>query len=264
MIRRLPLFFSLSFLPLCLQAILVGNPGEPAIAKEGIFTNPSTWCTARIGFFEDYVYNQRFSDEFEVAGNEEENRTMTRLATNAGIATVNFKERVDLYGFAGTSKMQVNQEIYSDMQPCWGIGGKLVILQAYSFYVSVDAKYFATYQKPLYFVSDGYAYNVSGDFTLKYTETQTSVGVSFLTKPISPYIYLTYLIADFEPQPMTALVRVPTEDLLTDAVCKSATTQRRFGLALGATLLSMNKALLAVESRMFNQNAIDVKIELKF
>lgn len=250
--------------PCYLQAMLVGNPAEPAIAKEGIFTQPSCWCTARVGFFEDYVYNQRFVDKFEIAGNQEENKTIAKLATNAGIATVNFKERLDLYGLAGTSKMQVNQEIYSSMQPCWGVGGKLLILEAYSFYIGIDVKYFATYQKPLYFVGDGYAYNVSEDFTLSYSETQTSIGVSFLTRQISPYIYLTYLIADFEPHPMKALVRMPTEDLYTDADCNSSKTQRRFGLALGATLLSKEKALLAIESRMFNQNAIDVKLELKF
>lgn len=244
--------------------MLIGNPGEPALESHGIFTPIDTWCTVRATFFEDYIYHERFLNQFEVAGTQEQ-KTFAQLVTNAGMLTINFKERLDLYGIGGTSCLQVNQEIFSKMQGCWGFGGKLIIHRTKVFYVGADIKYFATDQKPLYFRSEGLAFNVVGDFELHYSETQVALGVSFLTRPLSPYVYATYLIAKFNPHPMTALVQWPYDDtMLVDAVLNSATNKRRFGMALGTTLLSGEKASLAIESRMFNQNAVDVKLEIRF
>lgn len=249
--------------PWPLAAMLIGNPAEPALETKGIFTAPTACCSLRATFFEDYIYNQRFKDEFTIDG-AEHTKTYSRLSTNAGMLTLNFKNRIDFYGITGASRLQINQEIISKMQFSWGGGGKVVIFRTNKFYIGADIKYFETDQRPLYFLAEGLAFNVVGNFDLKYRETQTSVGVCFRTGCIAPYIYATYLIAKFEPDPMTALVRWPLSDTLVDAVCKSAVTQRRLGMALGATLLSADKATLAIESRMFNQNAIDVNLEVRF
>lgn len=246
-----------------MAAMLIGNPAEPALESAGIFSTPKAWCTLRAAFFEDYVYYQRFQDEFKFEGSEHV-KTFSKLSTNAGMLTLNFKNRIDFYGIAGASRLQVNQEIYSKMQLAWGFGGKLVIFRTDHFYLGADIKYFETDQQPLYFLSEGLPFNLVGDFLLKYQETQTSVGLSFRTGCISPYIYATYLIAKFEPDPMVALARWPFSDLLIDVMCKSAILKRRFGLGLGATLLSAGKSAIAIESRMFNQNAIDVNLAVRF
>ena len=244
--------------------MLIGNPAEPALETIGIFTTPSAWCTLRATFFEDYVYQQRFQDTFQIESCEQ-GKTFAKLSTNAGMLTLNFKNRIDLYGIAGASRIQVNREIYSKMQLAWGLGTKLVIFRTDSFYIGADLKYFETDQKPLYFLCEGLAFNLAGDFELQYSETQAALGMSFRTEGIVPYIYATYMIAKFTPDPMTALVRWPLRsDLLVDAVCNAAISQRRFGFAIGATLLSSGKAAVAIESRMFNQNAIDVNLEVRF
>ena len=49
-----------------------------------------------------------------------------------------------------------------------------------------------------------------------------------------------------------------------DVVSKSVIGTRRWGLALGATLIDSRKATLAVEWRAFNQNSIDVSGEVRF
>lgn len=249
--------------PYSLKAILIGNPAEPALETCGIFTEPNSWCSLRASFFEDYVYRQKFKDEFQLE-NCDQTKTFAKLSTNAGMLILNFKSRIDLYGIAGASRLQVNQEIYSKMQLCWGIGGKIVIFQTSSFYLGADIKYFETDQKPLYFLCEGLPFNLAGNFELKYTETLCSLGMCWQTSCIAPYIYATYMIAKFNPDPLTALVRWPFSDVLVDAVCKSAISQRRFGFAIGATLISKKTAVLSVESRMFNQNAIDVSLEVRF
>ena len=261
MLRPDRIFFFL--FPWPLAAMLVGNPAEPALETVGIFTAPTAWCSMRATFFEDYVYQQRFLDEFPIAESEH-TKTFAKLTTQAGMLTLNFKNRIDLYGIAGASRFQLNQAIYSKTQFAWGCGTKLVIYGNDWLYIGADVKYFETNQKPLFFVDNGLAYNVIGDFQLKYHETQTSFGVCLRTKCIAPYIYGTYLIAKFAPDPLTVLVRWPLSNHLTDIDCKAVVTQRHLGMTVGATLLSGGKSSLSVESRMFNQNAIDVNMQLRF
>lgn len=253
----------LFFFPWQLTAMLIGNPAEPALETAGIFSKQSAWCSLRATFFEDYVYQQRLQDTFE-DDSCNRGKTLAKFSTNAGILTLNFKDRIDFYGIVGASRLQVNQEIFSKMQFAWGVGSKLILFKTGSFYLGADLKYFETAQKPMYFLCEGLAFNLAGNFALQYSETQAALGICFTTFCIAPYIYASYMIAKFEPDPMTALVRWPFSNVLVDAICKSATTQRRFGLAVGATLLSGEKATLSIESRMFNQNAIDINLEVKF
>ena len=244
--------------------MLIGNPADPALMASGIFTTPAARCTLRATFLEDWVYRQRYKDEFNIAGTEK-SASFATLATDAATVTLNFEDRIDLYGILGASQLQLNKEIFSRMQFSFGFGGKLVLFRTENFFIGLDAKYFQADQQPLFFVSEGLPLNLAGSFTLQYHETQFALGICYRILQIAPYIYATYLISKIDPSPMTALVRWPfNKDMLVDAVCKSVTAERRWGLALGATLLSANKATLSVESRMFNQNAIDVNLEVRF
>jgi hypothetical protein len=250
--------------PGALLAMLIGNPAEPSLEKEGLFISPTSWASIRIGFLEDYVYRQRFQDEFKIEGCEH-TKTFAKLSTNAGMATLNFEDRVDLYGILGASRLQLNREIYSTMQFSWGFGGKLVLFEAQNFFFGLDIKYFSANQKPSYLLCEGLAFNVAGDFKFKYTETQFALGACYRYTMIAPYIYATYLISKIDPDPNVALVHWPLDTtILVDAVCKSVIAQRRWGMAVGATLLSNAKAALSVESRMINQNAIDVNLDVRF
>jgi len=251
--------------PWTLGAMLIGNPAEPGLDRTGIITSPEAFASLRLAFLEDYVYYQRFQDEFQIAGSDP-TKTFARLSTNAGMATLNFENRLDLYTILGASRLELNREISSTMQFSWGFGGKLILFETQNLYFGLDIKYFVANQKPKYFISDGAAFNLANEnFKFQYNETQFALGMCYKYTCIAPYIYATYLIARIEPDPMLALVRWPldTSELL-DATCKSVIANRRWGMAVGATLLSASKAALSVESRMFNQNAIDVNLDVRF
>jgi len=244
--------------------MLIGNPAEPSLDKAGLFTSPESWVSLRVAFLEDYVYHQRFRDEFKVAGHES-TKTIATLSTNAGMATVNFEDRLDLYGIFGASSLQLNHEIFSTMQFSWGFGGKLVIFESKNLTFGLDIKYFVANQKPRFFLSEGLPFNIVDRFEFKYNETQFSLGMCYRYTCIAPYLYATYLISKIDPDPMIALVRWPLDtSFLVDAECKSFVAQRRWGMAVGATLLSASKATLSVESRMFNQNAVDINLDVRF
>jgi hypothetical protein len=252
------------FLPSLIGAMLIGNPAEPALDKAGLFTAPESWASLRVTFLEDFVYHQRFRDEFTIDGIES-SKTFATLSTKAGMATLNFEDRIDLYGILGASSLQLNHEIFSTMQFSWGFGGKLVLFEARNLFFGLDIKYFAASQKPRYFLADGLPFNVIDDFKFKYNETQFSLGMCYRYTFIAPYFYATYLVSKIDPDPMIALVQWPLDTgILLDAECKSFMAQRRWGMAVGATLLSGLTATLSVESRMFNQNAIDVNLDVRF
>lgn len=254
------LFFFVYFSSL--SAMLVGNPAQPGMLEKGIQL-PGYWCSFRFGYLDDWIYKERFQDEFNEEGLPPM-RTSARMSTYAGLLTLNFANRLDIYGIIGSCRVQIDEELFTKRALGWGIGGKLVILQAGNFYLSTDAKYFETSQKPRYFVIDGAPYNIISAYELKYTEVQVAVGFSYVTSLFSPYLNGTYISAKIAPQPNQTLVRLPDENEV--AVTSTGTVSNRdhWGVALGLTLIDCAKASLSCEWRGFNQNAVNVNAEVRF
>ena len=256
--RTLILFF-----PLPVIAMLIGNPAQPSIQKTGLIWESPAWCSFRASYFGDYVYNQRFNDEFTI-DDTPTNPTHLKLWTQAGMLTLNFRNRIDLYGIFGGSRIEVDQDVTTKQQFAWGVGGKIIFLHEGRFRAGCDIKYFQTNQSPSFFQSENLAYNIVSDFHFNYNELQAALGLSYQTKYFSPYANASYLIATLEPKPAIATVRLPMVDMDVDVISKSVTASNRFGLAIGATIIDKKKATVAIEWRTFNQNSIDVTGELRF
>lgn len=246
--------------------MLVGNPGQPVIQRYGVIRSTPSWWNLRAGYLSDFVYRAKFKDEFRLPG-VSCTSSYIQLSTDAALVTLNIKNVFDLYVIAGSSKLQLDHEIYTSPEPALGFGGKFIFFRSGSLRVGADFKYFETDQKPLYFVNDGLAYNVESDFRLRYSEFQTAVGMSYRIPLLSPYIQVSYLIAKLEPHPYDAAVRMPQAiygPTPADIHSKPVTGQRRWGLALGMTIISTCKGSLTLESRMLNQNAVVVTGEVRF
>jgi hypothetical protein len=186
------------------------------------------------------------------------------MYTHCALVTLNFHNRLDLYTLLGSSRLLLDQEVFTRSNFAWGIGAKIVIFKYRGLVMGADVKYFQTnYGYINYLVSDGTPYKVIGPFTLKYDETQVMAGFCYKTKLIVPYINVTYLSSHIDPDPGIILVSLSPSDLV-DSSISSITSQRKWGMAIGATIISSEKATLSVESRMFNQNAIDVNLEIRF
>lgn len=252
--------FVLSFSSL--SALLVGNPAQPALLGKGLWLR-SSWCSFRVGYMGDWVYQQRFEDEFKLEGIDH-TRTHLQLSTYAGMATLNFTNRLDLYGIVGSSRMQIDEEIYTKRALSWAVGAKLVFLKHRNFFLGTDIKYFETNQKPKYFVVDGLPYNIVSDYRLKYKEIQAALGMSYRAWIFAPYINATYILTHINPDPAVVLVRLPDMNEIVDVESKSIIGKKHWGMAIGLTLLDCSKASLSVEWRAFNQNSIDVNGELRF
>ena len=262
MLWRLTLCFFLAlFSPL--SAMFAGNPAQPALLNKGIWIGSSSWASFRIGYLDDWIYKQRFMDEFKLEG-VTHTRTFLKLSTYAGIATINFKNRFDLYGIVGSSRLQIDEEIFTKRALSWSVGAKLMFLKHGNFFLGTDLKYFETNQKPKYFVVEGLPYNIVSNYRLKYKEIQVALGMTYRAWLFAPYINGTYILTHVEPEPAVVLVRLPDMDEIVDVESKSILCKKRFGTTFGLTLIDCCKASLSLEWRVFNQNAINVNGEIRF
>lgn len=243
-------------------AMLTGNPADPAIFETGI-VQKCAWWSFRLGYLGDYTYKQHFRDEFQIQ-NCEATSTFAKMYTNAGVITFNLKKRWDLYAIVGASRIQIEEEAFSKTKCGYGFGTKLILYRTRHFFLGTDLKYFASNQKPLYFICDNLAYNIVNDYHLKYEEIQASCGISYQTKYIAPYLSATYIHAAIRPSPSFAIVEIPSRDFLVDVSSKSVINHNRWGFALGATLIDQTTAALSFEWRAINQNSINVVGELRF
>lgn len=254
-------FFFLSFSSL--SAILVGNPAQPGLLESSILQTKPSWWSFRVGYLDDWVYKQRFRDEFHLAG-VTQTQTCMKLSTYAALLTLNFKNRIDFYGIVGSSRMQIDHEIFTKRALGWGVGGKLILFKHGDFFLGTDVKYFETNQKPRYFVVDGFPFNIVSNYRLKYHEIQAALGMSYRAWIFAPYANATYLLTKVEPQPAVLFVRFPDMDEIVDVESKSIVGEKKWGMALGLTLVDCKSASLSFEWRVFNQNAIDVNGEIRF
>ncbi|MDP1609144.1 MAG: hypothetical protein Q8L98_07515 [Chlamydiales bacterium] len=262
--RYLSLFALLT--PCILWSMLIGNPGQPLIQKYGVLQSCPTWWSLRAGYLSDFIYRAKFKDEFPSLDTPKTS-SYVQLSTDAALLTLNIKNVFDFYGIVGSAAMQLDHEVYTNKEFAWGVGGKFIFFRSGSIRLGADFKYFETDQKPLYFVSDALTYNVESDFHLRYSETQVAVGAAYRTKLLSPYLQVTYLISKLDPHPYVAAVRIPLAefaDTPADIDSKSVIGSKRWGLAVGATIISGSKGSLTLESRMINQNAVDLTGEIRF
>jgi hypothetical protein len=246
-----------------LSAMLVGNPAEPRLMSSSIIRKNPSWWSFRLGYLDDWVYRERFEDEFKLNG-VTQNQTFMKLSTYAAILNLNFKDRIDFYGLVGSSRLQLDKEIFTKRALGWGVGTKLILFRQGNFFLGGDAKYFETSQKPRYFVVEGSPYNIVSNYRLKYHEIQGALGVSYRAWMFAPYANATYLLSKMEPEPALVSVRLPEEPEIVDIESKSIIGSKKWGMALGLTLVDSKRATLSCEWRAFNQNAVNVNGELRF
>jgi len=244
-------------------AFVSGNPGQPDLMPDGIVPLKSKTWSLRAAFLDDYVYSQHFTGDFQVDSFEDKPPSVS-IASEIAQITLNYARRLDVYGLVGSSRMQIDQEVFARRQFSWGVGAKAIAFEIDCFRIGVDFKYFQSDQKPLFLVLSGLGLDIESDLEFFYREYQGSFGLSYQSGIFCPYINGTYINSKIEPSQYQFLVAVPGMDEPIDAMAYPFSGRNPWGLAVGATLIMGEKGTLAVESRFINQNAINASLELKF
>jgi hypothetical protein len=257
--------FVLPFLCIAVKgwSFAIGNPGQPGLTNEGILSYKKSSYSLRASYSNDYVYSQQFQGQFNL-DIEEEKPPINKLSSEIAQITLNYIKRVDIYGIIGSSKLQIDKEMYFQNELAWGAGAKFVVIQSGNFLIGWDFKYFQTNQNPTYLVSSGIPVDLASDLILSYQEYQTALGLSYKSERFYPYLAATYLSAKISPNQTKFLIKLPGMEELLDANTKSYINSNSLGLAVGGTLMIGEIGTLTIESRFINQNAIDVSFDIHF
>lgn len=242
-------------------AIFVGNPLDPTFYTEGLFSNCAKNVSIRVGYVQEFIYKGTYKDEFI---NTDSTPSQTQLSTYAGILTFNFYNRLDVYGILGNTNIRMDRDFFEKRRISWGLGTKATLYRRSNFAIGIDGKYFQVKFKPRYLLYQGIPGSVLTDFSLEYVEAQGCLAISYASKLISPYIGATYFFSKIMPCPRSFLVEIPNLEAVYEFELKTSINRKRWGMVIGASILGSQKMTLNLESRVFDQNGVNITGELRF
>ncbi|MCC5832998.1 MAG: hypothetical protein JJU12_08165 [Chlamydiales bacterium] len=255
-------------------ALPVGNPAEASLLCNGLFwekyrcTPSYSWYDAfsfRIGFYGDYVFNKHLERDNGVAGAIEK----TELSTNAAYLAVNFKNRFDLFGTLGTTRLfletgsittsgRLEFETESDLS--WSIGIRGTLWKCGCTYLGAEAQYFYTKPHITRLTEDATASSYPArNVNLKYEEWQIGLGLAHRIYNLVPYIAVRW--------GPTRTDSADTMLLLTNGnttTLPSTKSKNNWGYAVGGTLIGFEKAALTLEGRFGGETALYTNGQIRF
>lgn len=243
------------------NALYVGNPSAPCYLQDGILIEKKPGFSIRTGYLTEYVYQASFVDEFETT---QTSRTNASLSTISGMAVLNVLDRWDIYMLVGTTKLKMEQMIEANRNFSWAIGTTATMYRGENFSLGADLKYFETDQKPNFFLVNGLVRPLEGPFRLELQEIQAAIAGSYDIGYFVPYIGLTYLFSKISPVPTLGLISIPERDLILEFEANPSINHKKIGLVLGTSLVSNETMNLNVETRMIDQNALNISGQLRF
>ena len=263
-----------------LKATIVGNPAEPTFLKAGIFTDKKRAVTLRFSYYFENIYKTKFRDEIindEAINNVTDTinppSSILQLKTNGAIITLNIKRYLEVYGLVGQSRLKIEEkEVDSDStfstqnNFSWGIGVKLTAFKYKGFSIGGDGKYFQTRQVADFLIANKYpALITTDDFSFIYEESQGSIAFSYEIDMFTPYIGGTYLRASITPSPKKGVILLAFDpEYPREFECNNSHNVNRWGLLVGTSIVSGEKIAINLESRMFDQNSVNISAEICF
>ncbi|KPK33588.1 MAG: hypothetical protein AMS24_00475 [Chlamydiae bacterium SM23_39] len=247
-----------------IHGVEVGNPSHPRFFKKGIFTKKN-YFKFQAGYLYSNIYKTKYEDEIITETSKD---SFFNLKMDSAILSFNFKNRLDIYGILGNSSFNIDREIKTDKSFSWGTGLKLLFFHKKKFFLAVDGKYFKTKQKLNNFFINKKIFTIEfSRFGFLYEELQGSIAISYKISPFFPYIGASYLYSTITPYPGNkGLIRYPypNQDIIDDFICSKIKNKKNFGLVIGAAINNKNGISINLESRFFDQNAINVSGEIRF
>lgn len=265
---------------LCLSShvfsINVGNPSNPKIFKKGFFTKKN-FLNFKSGYLFDNTYKSSYKDEILT---EDSTPSYSKIISNNLILTLNFKKRLDIYSILGSAKLNLDEQIKTNGNLSWGVGSKLLFFKKKGFDLAADIKYFRTRQHIDYFIIEKKVFPIeTSHFAFTYEELQGSLALSYKVKRFIPYIGITYLRSIISPHTgknllysmfaseigNKGLIRYPypNQDVLDDFTTSKIKNSKNIGLVVGSSIIN-SSININIESRMFDQNAINISSEVRF
>lgn len=247
-----------------LLATFVLNPLDPKIFCNGIFLEKNRFVNFRVGYVTEHVFQTGCKQEFKREDEDKKKIMDIQMLNYYGLFTFNILSRLDLYGFAGSSTMELDNQIFPERELSWGAGAKLLLFEKNCFALAIDGKYLFTSQNPSYFIVDQEVASLITNLQLDYQEEQISLALAYKTSFFVPYIGATYFNCKVTPCSSNVVMFFPNDDFYYQYEFKTFVSKKNWGLVLGASLYACEKASFTIEARHFDQNSINGSFQIQF
>ena len=248
-----------------LHAAPVGNPSAPQLIDEGFFMSCDTWINFRAGYEGDFVADARMKQQTEGHGRVDS----YQQTTNAGTATINFVDRLDIFGVFGSSRtygewrytdaigemFQVEMETLYHFR--WGVGERGILFEWGNTSLGLGGRYESCNYDPEWLTIDGVNVDATGT-SLKWYEWQVDLDISYRIDLLTPYIGLKYSYVN------STLNGFPV------AISSSGEGKNHFrnrtpvGLFIGCSLSTGKYFMLNVEGRLIDEEAVTISGDIRF
>ena len=265
MIQKISILIAALFSPCAIFAAPVGNTSAPQLIEDGFFISRDSWIDIRAGYEGDFVTNGRLKQEEEGSGRVD----CFKQNTNSGTITLNFLDRIDLYGVFGTSDAKTSWrftdpsntihriEVQTNNDFLWAVGARGIFFEWGNTCLGLGGRYSSALYAPEWLTSDGVNADVSTGH-LRWREWQINLDISYKIELFTPYIGTKYSSA----RTNLGNFSVP--------IANNGSKSNRFknttpvGLVLGCSLSNGKYFMMNLEARLVDEEAITVSGDFRF
>jgi hypothetical protein len=243
----------------------VGNPSFPRLLKEGFLIPESNHFNIRLGYEGDFMTNGYMKQTVEGYGRVDN----YCQDVNSGTLTLNFFDRLDLYGVFGAARTCADwRYIYEEAiwrvqletsyQFLWAAGGRVVLFEWGKTIFGVSGRYSSTQTHPTWTVLNDIPIP-SGGTCLQWSAWQIDGNIAYPIDIFVPYLGIKYLSAQAKVGPFSD---VPI------ASSGSGTLHMRnrnpVGIVIGCTLTTERYFMLNIEGRLIDEFACSIVGDFRF
>lgn len=249
-----------------LYAMAVLNPAEPALVTDGVFLCDVGDCWGvKFGYRGDFVVDRHMKNGEGYIG-------QFGINTNSGVLTLNFWDRLDVFGWVGAENWNTDGVdatpayviTHSKTNTVWGVGADVVLWETCwgtcgTTYLGLEAEYESFGTTRIDRASREGAWVNPNNVGRRYKETQISLGLAHRINFLVPYIAVKWSNA---VSSATGAGRIGT--FTTGSNVGSARSRRNWGYAFGATLVDVNRMTVTAEARFVDETAYAVSADIRF
>jgi hypothetical protein len=244
------------------HAYFNGSPDLPEMIDEGIIYAQENNFSIRLGYQRDWTFNEKFS------GTNLVNSKFSGFSSlmDQGVVTLNILDRYDAYFTTGAIQYKLQQELSSNQNVSYqtddhwtfGAGGRVLILKYSKLSLGLDGKYQYSYPKIDEIEKNGTTVIPNDNSSVLIHGWQIGASLGYRVDIFSPYLGVKYLrqVASFNNLP---------EGLISpfDNAFK-AKNENNFGFFVGVLISSGHDFSIGIESRMIDERALSLTLDLKF
>jgi len=241
-----------------LEALPVLNPAAPALLTDGMILCGKGDCWGiKVGYRGDFVFNKLFKDLVSDSIDQFE------IFNNAGVASLNLWDRIDIYGYVGSSNINFRMVekdsgeqliVSTRTKLISGVGLKAVLWQnawaSYGVsYIGIDGQYEWMSKNSWNRASlSGESLDVSA-FNSEFEEGQIALGIAHKIHFFVPYIAIRWSTV---------------KSAFTYFENDTMKNKSHFGYAIGASIVDGRCMNITAEARFLTETAVSMSADFRF